>query len=317
MAPSLGVFSSDDSNKNLKDKINLSLKHIETQRKELEQLRIRLEDRRKSMFDQTVGAIEKNDEMRARVLAGEHIELQKITKVVNASELALLHISVRLETIRDVGDVMFVLNNAFKTVKRVGKSVTDAAPNLEQVAAEINDSLGNILAELGMISPNVNISLADTPTEIFQKAQKLIDERTTELADLPHSILQRIERNTEEESLLEQTKKIAMLATEGDDDGDDDKSAEFRPVLLSGSSSSRKSIDTDVINMGPQIESPPDPEFAVRSYIKQLGSFKIDVLDASAQLNLPVDLVEQAYIKVLAEKRFPSNFSSSERRFAK
>jgi len=37
------------------------------------------------------------------------------------------------------------------------------------------------------------------------------------------------------------------------------------------------------------------------------GSAKLDVIDASAQLNLPVDLVEQAYIKVLSDKRFFSH----------
>ncbi|MDG6921865.1 MAG: hypothetical protein JRN67_01070, partial [Nitrososphaerota archaeon] len=117
MTPPLGVFSSDDSDKALKDKIGTAIRQVDVQRKELEQLRYRLEERRKSMFDLTVRAIEKNDEMRARVLAGEHIELQKIGKVVNASELALLHISVRLETIRDVGDIMYVLTNAFKAVR--------------------------------------------------------------------------------------------------------------------------------------------------------------------------------------------------------
>ena len=159
MTPPLGVFSSDDVDKGLKDKIGAAIRQVDVQRKELEQLRYRLEERRKLMFDSTVRAIEKNDEMRARVLAGEHVELQKIGKVVNASELALLHISVRLETIRDVGDIMYVLTNAFKAVRKIGKSVAEVAPNLEQAASEINESFSGILAELGMVSPNVTLSL--------------------------------------------------------------------------------------------------------------------------------------------------------------
>ena len=118
MAPFLGVFSSSDNDKGLKEKINASLRQIDVQRKELEQLKFRLEERRKVMFDATVRAIERNDETRARVLEGEHVEIQKIIRVVIASGLALLHISVRLETIRDVGDIMSVLSNAFKSVKK-------------------------------------------------------------------------------------------------------------------------------------------------------------------------------------------------------
>jgi division protein CdvB (Snf7/Vps24/ESCRT-III family) len=288
MAPQLGVFSSDDADKGLKDKIGLAIRQVDVQRKELEQLRYRLEERRKSMFDSTVRAIEKNDEMRARVLAGEHVELQKIGKVVNASELALLHISVRLETIRDVGDIMYVLTNAFKAVRKIGKSVAEVAPNLEQAASEINESFTGILAELGMVSPNVTLSLTDTPSEIFHKAQQLINERTSELSDLPKSIQN---LDSDRESIFEKTKKVAMLATEGDDEELD--SEEFKPVLYSG-------FD----------EMTSDPEHAVRDYLKQSGASKIDVNDASAQLNLPVDLVEQAYIKVLAEKRFTANSST-------
>lgn len=294
MTPPLSVFSSDDSDKGLKDKIGGAIRQVDVQRKELEQLRYRLDERRKTMFDLTVRAIEKNDEMRARVLAGEHVELQKIGKVVNASELALLHISVRLETIRDVGDIMYVLNNAFKAVRKIGKSVAEVAPNLEQAASEINESFSSILAELGMVSPNVNLSLTDTPTEIFHKAQQLINERTSELSDLPKSI-QNLEPT---ESIFEKTKKVAILATEGDDD--EFESEDFKPVIYS-------TFD----------ETPADPEHAIRNYLKESGVSKIDVNDASAQLNLPVDLVEQAYIKVLAEKRFTANSSTMKHAGAK
>ena len=295
MTSPLGVFSSNDSDKGLKDKIGAAIRQVDVQRKELEQLRYRLDERRKSMFDLTVRAIEKNDEMRARVLAGEHVELQKIGKVVNASELALLHISVRLETIRDVGDIMYVLTNAFKAVRKIGKSVAEVAPNLEQAASEINESFSGVLAELGMVSPNVTLSLTDTPSEIFHKAQQLINEKTSELSDLPKSIQ---DMAADHETIFEKTKKVAILATEGDDD--EFESEDFKPVLYS-------TLD----------EPASDPEHAVRDFIRQTGASKIDVNDASAQLNLPVDLVEQAYIKVLAEKRFTANSSTTKRTSAK
>ena len=296
MAPSLGVFSSDEQDKGIKEKISTAIRYIDSQRKELEQLKFRLEERRKAMFDATIKAIEKSDEMRARVLAGEHVELQKITKVVSASELALLHIIVRLETIRDVGDVMVVLTNAFKAVKKIGKSVAEVGPNLEQTASEINGSFTTILAELGMFSPSVNISLTDTPTEIFQKAQNLISERASELENLPRRMQ---EDEATQGSILDQTKKVALLETEGEDEegASEEDSGEFQPVLFSKPGFANPE----------EIESPIDPEFAVRNYMKKAGEAKIDVFDASAQLNLPVDLVEQAYIKVLAEKRFPGN----------
>ncbi len=288
MSPSLGVFAPTETDRGLKDKINSSLRQIEAQRKELEMLRGRLEDRRRAMFDAAIRAIEKSDEMTARVLEGEHAELQKIIKVVMTSELALLHVCVRLETIRDVGDIMSVLSNAFKSVRKVGKSVSEIAPNMEQAASEINGSFSNILTELKMISPNVNISLTDTPNEIYEKAQKLIGDRTLELENLPRNLSEAMT----EESIYEKSKKIALLATEGEGiPGEEENEDQFKPELFSSGAGYDKPIARD-------------PEMAVRNYLYRTGSSKLNVVDASAQLNLPVDLVEQAYIKVLSDKRF-------------
>ncbi len=292
LAPNLNVFLPSQLDGGVKDKINASLRQIEVQRKELQALKARLEDRRRVLFESTIRAIEKSDEMTAQVLEGEHTELQKIIKVVIASELALLHICVRLETIRDVGDIMSVLSNAFKSVRKVGKSVSEIAPNMDQAAAEINGSFTNILTELKMVSPNVNISLTDTPNEIFEKAQKLIGERTLELENLPRNLAEVMG----EESIYEKSKKIALLATEGEDGENNEE--EFKPELYSSGSN----FDHPMAR---------DPESAVRNYLTRRGSTKIDVIDASAQLNLPVDLVEQAYIKVLADRRFFSHSNST------
>ncbi len=279
MAPHGGLLSGS-SDKNVKEKISFAIREVEIQRKEVEQMRIRLDERRKTIFNAIVRAYEQQDEMRAQVFSNEHVELQKVTRVVNASELALLHIVVRLETLRDVGDVMYALSSAFKEVKRIGKSIENLAPNLETAASEINDSFTNILAELGVLTPNVSIALSDTPQEIFAKAQALIKERTSELGELPRSIESM--ETSQGTSILEQTRRIALLAS-----GDDaDTEEEFKPTILVGES------DPD-----------GDPDRAVRSYIRERGTDKIDVIDCSAQLNLPVDLVEQAYIKLLSERR--------------
>src|SRR5487761_467514 len=289
MPPPLGIFS-DGKDDGLKEKINYAIRQVDIQRKELDRLRFRLEERRASIFNATVRAIEQGDELRANVLSGEHVELQRIARVVNASELALLHILVRLETLRDVGEVMYVLSNAFKAVKRIGKSVSEVAPNLEAMANEINGSFSGILSELGVLTPNVNIALTDTPQEIFDKAQELIRERTSELSELPKSVQQAEAENLE--SIIERTKRIALLATEDDSEGGSDDS-EFRPVLLGGTGPTRN-----------------EAESAVRNYLRERNSEKFDLMSCSAQLNLPVDLVEQAYIKLLSEGRFNATLSN-------
>jgi division protein CdvB (Snf7/Vps24/ESCRT-III family) len=293
--PSLPSFTGSED-KNIKDKISYAIRQVETQRKEIEQLSYRLDERRKTIFGSIVRAYEQQDDMRARVLSNEHVELQKVSRVVSASELALLHITVRLETLRDVGNVMYALTNAFKEVKRIGKSIQNLAPNLESAASEINNSFSNILAELGILTPSISLALTDTPQEIFEKAQKLISERTSELAELPKSIEQ-IDRSAGI-SILERTKRIALLASgDSSEDGENNEDNEdFKPTIMVGESISSVNRDT---------------ERAVRDYIYETGNEKIDVLDCSAQLNLPVDLVEQTYIKLLSERKLNAHSRNS------
>ncbi len=286
----LKVFSSSGE-KNLRDKINHTIREIELQRRELEQLRFRLEERRVAMFNATVRAVESSDEMRARVFAGEHVELQKVTKVVNASELALLHIIVRLETLRDVGDVTVALSAAFREVKKINKSIKNIAPDLEASAKEVNQSFTDLLAELGILSPDINIALSDTPDEIFQKAQMLISEKTSELSQLPVSI-EKLKKE-EETGLLEKTKRIALLASGEDPGGEEEEDPEFKPSLFIANLKNNKFQEIAQAN----------PEAAVKKFMSDKKTDRIDVLDCSAQLNLPVDQVEQAYIKLLSERK--------------
>ncbi len=282
MAPSLRVFNERDSD--LKEKITFAIRQIETQRNELDQLRFRLDERRRTIFNSTVKAFEQSDEMRARLLANEHYELQKITGIVNASELALLHIVVRLETLRDVGDVMYVLASAFKAVKKIGKSISEVTPNLEKTAEEINQAFSGILSELGILTPSVSIALTDTPQEIFDKAQQLISERTSELGELPKAIQQG--NQSEGVSVFEKTKRIALLASSDEEQSEhfDADDVNFNPVLFTHPNSSKI-----------------DPETAIRKYLRESGSRTIDVMQASAKFNLPVDKVEQSYISLLSD----------------
>jgi division protein CdvB (Snf7/Vps24/ESCRT-III family) len=296
VAPSsaLGVFSSG-ADKNIREKINHTIREIERQRRELEQLRGRLEERRVAMFNATVRAVETSDDMRARVFSGEHVELQKVTKVVNASELALLHIIVHLETLRDVGDVTAALSTAFKEVKRISKSIKNIAPDLEASAREVNQSFVDLMAELGILTPEINLALSDTPEQIFQKAQRLIAEKTSELSELPASI-QKLEKE-ERSGILENTKRIALLASGEDPDDTSEDDPELKPSIFISNLKANESLEHAKI----------DPEAAIRKFMRQRKLDRVDVIDCSAQLNLPVDLVEQTTIKLLSERKKNGN----------
>ena len=122
----------------MKSKIGSTIKQIEYHRKELENLRGRLEQRRKGLFDTTVKAMMVKDQQKANIYANEWAELRKVGKVVYASELALTQVVLRLESIVDVGDVMSHMSMAFKVLGKVNKTVQGHDPSLDQATSDIN-----------------------------------------------------------------------------------------------------------------------------------------------------------------------------------
>ena len=91
-----------------KTRIVTALREIEIERRELEGLKARLSDRRQKLFDSTVKAIQEKNKPKAHVYANEHTELRKVIRVVEASELALIQVSLRLQSITEIGTRCYI-----------------------------------------------------------------------------------------------------------------------------------------------------------------------------------------------------------------
>jgi len=265
-------FRRDD---NLKPKIASTIKEIELHRRELENLRAKLDQRRKSLFDTTVKAMMTKDQSKAAVYANEWAELRKVGKVVYASELALTQVVLRLESIVDVGDVMSHLGMAFKVLRRVNKSVQGLVPSLDQASDEINAALTETMAEMGNVSPSISLNIqTESGEELIEQARRLAEERAEEMKRSMVISPRQIQQNGEE---LE--RGVPLLAT-GDEEGGDEES----------------------MALGRLYRTRPveDAEEQVLKYAA-IHDGNVDISDASTILKLPSDDLEQAMLKLLAE----------------
>jgi division protein CdvB (Snf7/Vps24/ESCRT-III family) len=257
-----------------KAKIGSTIKEIELHRRELENLRGRLAIRRKGIYDTTVRALVAKDKSKATVYSNEWSELRKVEKVVYVSELALTQVILRLESINDVGDVMAHMSTAFKVLRRVSKTVQGLVPALDQASADINNTLTETMAEMGNVSPQININIATESGEaLVEEARKYAEEQAEEmsrkLAVPPKVIEQTVEKASE---------RVPLLAA-----GGEDEERSILGVLYSPS----KGADT---------------EEQVLKYASIHGG-AVDVTDASSVLNIPPDEVEHAMLKLVSEER--------------
>jgi division protein CdvB (Snf7/Vps24/ESCRT-III family) len=263
----------------IKPKIASTIKEIELHRRELENLRGKLEGRRKALFDTTVRAMMAKDKSKAAVYANEWSELRKVGKVVYASELALTQVVLRLESMVDVGDVMFHMNMAFKVLRRVNKTVQGLVPSLDQASSEINNALTETMSEMGNVSPTISLNIkTDSGEELVEQARRLAEERAE---DMKRGIV--ISPIQVEKEVEIPERRIPLLA------GGDE---ELEEITLLGTLYSPAPVN--------------NPEEQVLNYAA-VHNGSVDVTDATTTLKIPSDDIEQVMLKLIGEGRVKVN----------
>lgn len=255
----------------LREKINRAIKGIETHRREIDNLKSRLENRKKALYEMTVRAKQGGEEARAIVYANELAELKRVIRVVTTSQLALTQIVTRMESMRDVGDAILQMSSAMEEVGKVNRSVSDIIPSFNGAAEEINSTLTTTMSELGNVSPNININLEnDSSTDIIDAAKRYAEEKVSELKDGIDLI-----PKAREGHLMDQMKKVALVTTGEDEDS---SGIQFKPTLLSRPKS-------DMV------------EDKVETYYRANGG-RFTILEAAVELQLPLKDVELAAVSL-------------------
>ena len=265
----IGLGRSDD----IRPRLSSTIKEIEYHRKELENLRGRLQQRRRNLYDTTIKAMMTKDETKASIYANEWAELRKVGKVVYASELALTQVVLRLESIVDVGDVMAHMSMAFKVMQKVNKAVTGLMPSLDQASEDINSALNETMVGMSNISPSIQLNInTESGEELVEQARKLAEERAEEMRQTLKLSPRLIQREAPEIQ-----ERIPLLATGEDED------AEER-----------------ILGTIYKPQRPDDSEERVLQYAN-IHNGRVDVTDASTVLKMPSDDVEQAMLTLLAQ----------------
>lgn len=264
----------------LKKKLFIASKRIEFHKREVANLRIRLENRRQSLFDRVVKALQNRDENSAKIYSGELAEVKKVLQVVKNSELALSQIIIRIESIRDVGDVFENMNTSFNIMQGINKSVSGVVPTLENASEEVNAALTETLANLGNLSPSISLDVKNEDGhELYEKAKLFAEEKAMEINDIiPSSLL-----SGNGDTLLEKAKQVAMLTTGGIDEDADD-GTDFKVTMLSR----------------PNKNEPLDNQ--VYNYIMNKNK-RLNVLEAAATLNVSSDEIEKVVFNLVSNGR--------------
>jgi len=129
---------------NIKDQIAVVTQRLDVQTKTLDAAVKRFEMRDAEIFKKVVRAMETRDQARANIYATELGEIRKVEKMLSHASLALTSVSMRLNTVSEMGDLVAVLSPAKSMLNGIRSEMCGIMPEASQEL----DSIGNLLSEI-------------------------------------------------------------------------------------------------------------------------------------------------------------------------
>lgn len=156
----------------LKERIAQASFRLQAQFDHLEQMYTKLQQRDRDLFQRCVGAQVSKDSDHARIYANECAEIRKIAKVVLGSQLALEKVILRLETVKDFGDIMVQMAPVMSIVKDTKAKIAGIVPQVATELEEVNDTLADLANEATAETTMTNLPIEATDDE----AKKVLEE---------------------------------------------------------------------------------------------------------------------------------------------
>ena len=155
----------------LRPKLELASRQIQIQVAKLDQASFKLREKDAAIFSKIVSSMQRNDDVRASMLANELSEVRKMNNVVSHAKLALEQLNLRLSTIQELGELANTLTPAIEVIKGVQPGLINLVPDAEREIGEISGLLSGILVDAGQLNPG---QLTFEPTS--EEAEKVIEE---------------------------------------------------------------------------------------------------------------------------------------------
>jgi len=124
------VKSAVKPQENMKEQIALVIQRIDVQTRTLDAAVQRFQNRDADIFSRVVKAFSQRDEARANILATELAEIRKIEKMLTHASLAMQSVSMRLNTVSEMGDLVAVLSPAKNVINSVRSGMCDILPEI-------------------------------------------------------------------------------------------------------------------------------------------------------------------------------------------
>jgi len=174
----------------LRDKLVSTVYGLNMVSRKLEDSRLRIEQKHKSLFTRCVKAQEAKDTQTAVMYANECSQVKKLAQTIVTSQLAIEQVTLRLETIEDFGDVAAEVMPAAAVIRSVKGRLAGLIPEVSMSLGSISQTLDSLVLECGEAtgqSWNV-MSSGEDSEKVLSEAAMIAEQKVREgFPDLPSS----------------------------------------------------------------------------------------------------------------------------------
>jgi len=163
----------------LRDKIHEVVQVLRAQIKKLDENFKKLRERRNKLFGNVVNAVLKNDIEMARIYANEVVTIERFSKLVEQSKIALESVATRLETISDVNDFVSVMQPIASVIRGIRNKLVDIVPEISRNMDDVLGALNNIYTEFS-VRVDTSVSFQEEPEaeQVMKEAKNVVEERS-------------------------------------------------------------------------------------------------------------------------------------------
>ena len=156
---------------NLRQQINDVLRQIEIQVHKLDNAGRRFEKRDSTIFKRVVQALSERDTARANVLASELSEIRKVEKMLMHAKLAMESVSMRLNTVSELGDVVVAIAPAANVLNNIREGMSGVFPEANHEL----ENIGGLLTEIATSTTQTSGLSVDVEAANAE-AKKILEE---------------------------------------------------------------------------------------------------------------------------------------------
>jgi division protein CdvB (Snf7/Vps24/ESCRT-III family) len=256
------------------------------QHNKLEQASYRLKERDRILFQTCVGALKAQNKDRAAICANEIAEIRKLISFLYNVELAIERVILRLETIKELSEIVIDLKPALKILQHVSEELFQFLPDVSSELSKVNETISETLYSTKITTDESIIPInRKTPggEEVLSEVSSFLEQRISKSLPEPPATQKthESEKATLEEMLALATDRSEMKTSEVSEESERDSSK----TLISYKKSEVKEISLKVEN--------PELEDVLLDYVRRSNG-KIDLERCSVDLETSNEDIEKA-----------------------